>query len=109
MKNANIDIDIAGERIDNLVVSAEIGEVEYPDSSPISIGYKIFKKPRHFEYQWLVEWMDMDEVVRLRDALDFILQHRVEIDGMETIVRETTRKRIRYDGRGIREPYEEEV
>ena len=109
MKNANIDIDIAGERIDNLVVSAEIGEVEYPDSSPISIGYKIFKKPPHFEYHWLVEWMDMDEVVRLRDALDFILQHRVEIDGMETIVRETTRKRIRYDGRGIREPYEEEV
>ena len=48
MNNMHIDIDIMGERVDNLVVSAEIGDVDYPDSSPISIGYKVFKKPKHF-------------------------------------------------------------
>lgn len=78
MNNMHIDIDIMGERIDNLVVSAEIGEVDYPDSSPICIGYKIFKKPKHFEYRWIVEWMDMDEASQLRDALDYVLSNRIE-------------------------------
>lgn len=76
----HVNIDIIGERADALVVSTEIGLVDFPDDNPISIGYKKFQgSPGRFEYQWVIEWMDLGEVVQLRDALDFIIDHRIEL------------------------------
>lgn len=76
----NIDIDIVGERPDGLVVSAEIGYVDDPEAYPISIGQKVFDgSPGKFTYKWLIEWMDLYEVAALRDALTFIIDHRIEM------------------------------
>ena len=75
-----IDLQVDCGRLDPLVVSGEIGVVEFPESSEIHIGYKRYgQKPGQFTYEWLVEWLDVSEVANLIEALQFILDHRIEI------------------------------
>ena len=73
-----MELHVEGERINPIVVGGDIGFVEWPDSSPINIGYKVYEDVGRFKYEWLVEWLSMDEVVDLIEALQFIVDHRVE-------------------------------
>jgi hypothetical protein len=83
----NIEIDVIGERPNPLVVIGEIGVVDDPDNMPITIAQRIYGgKPGIFRYERLVEWLDVDELVSLREALDFIIDHRIEVVGDDVCI-----------------------
>lgn len=70
----HFEIEIRSERIDTPFVSFDT-ELFDPDDGPFaSIGVKEFKGIGQFRYRWLLEYMDVTEMVSLRDALDFAIK-----------------------------------
>lgn len=39
-----------------------------------SLGLRVYDQPKHFHYEWLVEYMERGELSTLRDAIDTILK-----------------------------------
>ena len=82
-----IEIDVLGERLDPLIVSSVIGDGTMDE--PVSVGYKKFlNKPGQFEYNWLIEAMERDEVLELLNALMFVLDHQLPCPGCEEMKEE---------------------
>lgn len=72
-----IEIDLLGERLDPLIVSSVIGDGTMGE--PVSVGYKKYlNKPGQFEYNWLIEGMEREEVLELLNALLFVIDHQLE-------------------------------
>lgn len=82
-----IEIDVLGERRDPLIVSSVIGDGTMGE--PVSVGYKKYlDKPGQFEYNWLIECMERDEVLELLNALMFVLDHQLPCPGCEEMKEE---------------------
>ena len=65
----NFDIAIGSERVNDLIVSFDTM------SQDIFIGYKEFKKPGEFKYDWIIQYMDKQEALDLASALLFAVDH----------------------------------
>lgn len=82
-----IEIDVLGERLDPLIVTSFIGDGTMDEA--ISVGYKKYlDKARQFEYNWLIEEMQREEVLELVNALMFVLDHQLPCPGCEEMKEE---------------------
>ena len=82
-----IEIDVLGERLDPIIISSIVGNGTMGEV--ISVGYKKFlNKPGQFEYNWLIEGMERDEVLELLNALMFVLDHQLPCPGCEEMEKE---------------------
>lgn len=66
-----IEIEVPSNTDNTLVISGLIGE-EYGEAS---IGIKKFISVGKFEYQWILEYLSVDELESLAEAVLFIANH----------------------------------
>lgn len=60
----NIEFEIETERVDTLIVSVQ-PEAEYP----WFLGKKVFKNIGEFKYEWLIEYINLEEIDAIIDTL----------------------------------------
>ena len=63
----DIDIHVPTEHMDTLTIAVNT------DEDFTSIGWKKFPAVGEFKYSWVIQHLSRDEVVKLRDCLNYVI------------------------------------
>ena len=63
----DIDIHVPTEHMDTLTIAVNT------DEDFTSIGWKKFLGVGEFKYSWVIQHLSRDEVVKLRDCLNYVI------------------------------------
>jgi hypothetical protein len=67
--NIEIEVETAFDR--PLVVSATV----LPDVAEAYIGFKKYKKPGEFKYEWILQYLSQDDLYELAKGILFVADH----------------------------------
>ena len=64
----NMEIHVPSEHTEQLTISVD---TDYGDG--VSLGWKKFQAIGEFKYSWVIQHLNRDEVVALRDCLNYAI------------------------------------
>jgi hypothetical protein len=63
----DIDIHVPTEHMDQLTLHVNT------DADLLSVGWKRYRSIGEFKYDWVIEYLDRDDITALRDILNYVL------------------------------------